>query len=31
MDQENHSLDPENNKRLKSQLMFIDDEADYAT
>ena len=28
---ENHSLDPENNKRLKSQLMFIDDEADYAT
>ncbi len=28
---ENHSLDPESHIRLKSQLMFIDDEADYAT
>ncbi len=28
---QHHNLDPENNIRLKSQLMFIDDEADYAT
>ena len=28
---QHHNLDPENNIRLNSQLMFIDDEADYAT